>query len=293
MLKHTTITRDRIRQFVEFQLREQLVLDHAEAPAELLIAACAGPAEADAAKGWKPVKAGDTWGPTYQEGWYRVRAEVPVELRGQSLVLTYGKPEIAWERGEMVEGTLFSGGVAVGGLDYAHNWFRLPGGATSVDYLVQTFAHNAETTVHRPEKPRTPQPEVFRGFLFAAVDEELLALYLDCAFAQDFLVAVGEDDPAYATVLRALNDVCNLFGAGRPKSLAPSRKVLRDALDSLGNELKHTITPVGHAHLDTAWLWPLAVTHLKMTHTTALQLDLMDRYPEHVFAHSQASQYEW
>lgn len=293
MLKHTTITRDRVRQFIEFQLREELVHSPVDVPAELLVQSCATAQEAAQAKGWKPVKKGDTWGPTYQEGWYKVQADIPADLRGQSLVLTYGKPEIAWERGEMVEGTIYSNNVAVGGLDFAHNWFRLPGDATKLDYLVQTFAHNAETTVHRPEKPRTPQPEVFRGFILAAVDEELLALYFDCAFCFDFLSAVAEDDPAYATVLRALNDVCNLWAGGRPKSLAGCRKVLKDALDSLGNELKHTITPVGHAHLDTAWLWPLAVTHLKMTHTTALQLDLMDRYPEHVFAHSQASQYEW
>ncbi|MBX3111327.1 MAG: alpha-mannosidase [Fimbriimonadaceae bacterium] len=293
MLKHTTITRDRVRQFIEFQLREGLLHSAVDVPAELLVQACATPADAAAAKGWKPVRPGDVWGPTYQEGWYRVAADVPAELRGQSLVLTYGKPEIAWERGEMVEGTVFAGDVAVGGLDFAHNWFRLPGGATRLDYLVQTYAHNAETTVHRPEKPRTAKPEVFRGFILAALDEELLALYFDCAFCFDFLNAVAEDDPAHATVLRALNDVCNLWAGGRPKSLAGCRKVLRDALDSLGNELKHTITPVGHAHLDTAWLWPLSVTHLKMTHTTALQLDLMDKYPEHVFAHSQASQYEW
>jgi alpha-mannosidase len=30
-----------------------------------------------------------------------------------------------------------------------------------------------------------------------------------------------------------------------------------------------------------------------MAHTTSVQLDLMERYPEHVYAHSQASQYEW
>ncbi len=293
MLKHTKVTHDRVRQFVEFQLREQLVLQHEGISADLLVGAFASPVQAAQSDGWRPVEVGDTWGPAYQEGWYHIKGDVPKEMQGHSLVLTYGKPSLAWERGEMVEGTLFTGGVAVGGLDFAHNWFRLPGGTTQLDYLVQTYAHNAETTVHRPELPRTPEPEVFRGFILATVDEELLALYNDCAFAFDFLKAVPEDDPAYATALRALNDVCNLFAAGRPKSLAPCRKVLRDAMDSLGNELKHTVTPVGHAHLDTAWLWPLSVTHLKMTHTTALQLDLMDRYPEHVFAHSQASQYEW
>ncbi len=51
--------------------------------------------------------------------------------------------------------------------------------------------------------------------------------------------------------------------------------------------------PVGHAHLDTAWLWPIHITKKKMAHTTATQLGLLERYPEYVFVHSQASQYEW
>jgi alpha-mannosidase len=64
-------------------------------------------------------------------------------------------------------------------------------------------------------------------------------------------------------------------------------------MTSLNGELKHTIYPVGHAHLDTAWLWPIAITKKKMAHTTSTQLSLMERYPDYVFVHSQASQYEW
>jgi alpha-mannosidase len=64
-------------------------------------------------------------------------------------------------------------------------------------------------------------------------------------------------------------------------------------MTSLNGELKHTIYPVGHAHLDTAWLWPIAITKKKMAHTTSTQLSLMERYPDYIFVHSQASQYEW
>jgi alpha-mannosidase len=50
---------------------------------------------------------------------------------------------------------------------------------------------------------------------------------------------------------------------------------------------------IGHAHLDTAWLWPLEETWRKLVRTTTNQLGLMERYPEHVFAHSQAQHYAW
>ncbi len=53
------------------------------------------------------------------------------------------------------------------------------------------------------------------------------------------------------------------------------------------------LSAVGHAHLDTAWLWPLEETWRKLVRTTTAQLRLLDAYPDHVFAHSQAQHYAW
>jgi len=55
----------------------------------------------------------------------------------------------------------------------------------------------------------------------------------------------------------------------------------------------HLTSAIGHAHLDTAWLWPLEETYRKLIRTTTAQLRLLDDYPEHVFAHSQAQHYAW
>lgn len=46
-------------------------------------------------------------------------------------------------------------------------------------------------------------------------------------------------------------------------------------------------------HIDTAWLWPYRVTQQKVARSWATQVDLMERYPEHRFACSQAQQYKW
>jgi len=57
--------------------------------------------------------------------------------------------------------------------------------------------------------------------------------------------------------------------------------------------MKHRVTAVGHAHIDSAWLWPVRETKRKCARTFSNQLRLMDRYPEHRFACSQAAQYQW
>jgi len=55
----------------------------------------------------------------------------------------------------------------------------------------------------------------------------------------------------------------------------------------------HSITAVGHAHIDTAWLWPLREARRKCARSWSTQVELMDQYPDFVFACSQPAQYEW
>ncbi len=55
----------------------------------------------------------------------------------------------------------------------------------------------------------------------------------------------------------------------------------------------HVITAVGHAHIDTAWEWPLREARRKVARSWSTQLVLMDEFPDYVFAASQPLQYEW
>ncbi|MEX2244927.1 MAG: glycoside hydrolase family 38 C-terminal domain-containing protein [Fimbriimonadaceae bacterium] len=295
MLKHPKTTFDRARQFVERELLEKLVSDSAA----LVTQFCLGefPNEVTARKegAWKEAHPGFKWGPAYREGWYRVTGKVPTAWKGREIAIAYGEPTVRQEKRDMVEGTVWSGGRQVGGLDHGHCAFRLPTaeGGEKLDLLVQTYAHNAETRVHGTEPPRSKKPEAFRGFFLVALDADLWPLYFDCEFAVSLCESQEEDSQPYHALLRGLNDVCNTYDRERPATISACRKALRDAMAEVPGSIGHTITPVGHAHLDTAWLWPLSVTRLKMAHTTAVQLDLIERFPEHVFAHSQASQYEW
>ena len=295
MLKHPQTTYDRAKQFIERELRERLVAESVPLATEFCLGDYTDEANARKEGAWQAVHPGFKWGPAYRHGWYRVTGSVPTEWRGLEVGVMYGEPQVKFERDGMVEGTVWSQGRAVGGLDYGHHVFRLPNpkGGDKVDLAVQTYAHNTETRVHGTEPPRAKKPEEFKGFLLARLDAELWPLYFDAEFALSLCSALPADSPAYHTVLRALNDVCNTFDNEKRQTVAQCRKALKDALASLPDRVGHTVTAVGHAHLDTAWLWPLHVTELKMAHTTAVQLELMDRYPEHVFAHSQASQYEW
>jgi alpha-mannosidase len=55
----------------------------------------------------------------------------------------------------------------------------------------------------------------------------------------------------------------------------------------------HRVTAVGHAHIDTAWEWPLREGRRKVARSWSTQLALMDEHPDYVFAASQPAQYAW
>ncbi|MEB3265591.1 MAG: glycoside hydrolase family 38 C-terminal domain-containing protein [Cyanobacteriota bacterium] len=50
---------------------------------------------------------------------------------------------------------------------------------------------------------------------------------------------------------------------------------------------------LGHAHLDLAWLWPVADTWVAAERTFASALDLMEHHPELRFGHSTPALYAW
>ena len=53
------------------------------------------------------------------------------------------------------------------------------------------------------------------------------------------------------------------------------------------------MTAVGHAHIDTGWLWPVKETIRKCARTFTTQLDLIDRYPDYVFGASMPQHYQF
>ena len=75
--------------------------------------------------------------------------------------------------------------------------------------------------------------------------------------------------------------------------LRATARILARAARPRNGRRTHEITAIGHAHIDTAWLWPLEETYRKCVRTFATQLRLMERYPDYRFACSQAQQYAW
>ncbi len=72
-----------------------------------------------------------------------------------------------------------------------------------------------------------------------------------------------------------------------------ARERLTGVLSSPAVPSAHRISAVGHAHIDSAWLWPLRETVRKVARTTANMTSLLEEEPDFVFAMSQAQQWAW
>ena len=89
------------------------------------------------------------------------------------------------------------------------------------------------------------------------------------------------DTKSFRTLERALdcldtNDIAATAGA--------ARAVVAVALERPANASAHIVNAIGHAHIDTAWLWPQRETKRKAARTLANVTALAEEYPELIFA---------
>ena len=128
------------------------------------------------------------------------------------------------------------------------------------------------------------------------VDADAEALVHDLDVLDGVMRTLALDDPRRArlraVVVRAL-DVLARPPGGCDDPAAAARAVLAPSLARPADAAPHRVVATGHAHIDTAWLWPLSETVRKCTRTFASAVALMDSEPGYRFSCSQAQQYAW
>ncbi len=117
---------------------------------------------------------------------------------------------------------------------------------------------------------------------------------------QDFRLLHGllaELDATSARRATLLEGMDAAIDAVDPHDVAGTAQAGRDVLAPLlaapAASSAHVLHAVGHAHIDSAWLWPVRETARKVSRTFSNVLSLMDEDPEFVFASSSAQQFAW
>jgi alpha-mannosidase len=316
--RHSAETRRRLAQTAS-RLRS-LVHPEAVPPDSLAVSERTGRAGWDAARAlaYRPAKLGEEFGPQWATYWFQVGATVPEAWAGARVDLLWdgGSEATLWRAGEVVQG-LYSGWraqrsvapvleSAAGGervelaIEMACNSWAGddPAPAAGVDPALVARYRLGRNWTEGGDAPGTR-----RAPCWARLEQCALARFDPVAWRLlwDFetlrrLEAEGggglEADWA-GVLLSELNRFCNAWDASEVATWEPAGGILADLLARRGPRPRHRVLAVGHAHIDTAWVWPLAETRRKLVRTAANQLALMERYPEYRYAASSAQHYAW
>ena len=126
-------------------------------------------------------------------------------------------------------------------------------------------------------------------------DDTVFGLLLDVDVLLGLAACAAARRARRIRVLRQLEaafDVLDLDDVGGTAAAARTRRCSRRS-DLRARAGAHRVVAVGHAHIDSAWLWPIRETKRKCARTFASAVRLMDDYPDYRFACSQAAQYDW
>ena len=242
---------------------------------------------------------GTSWGAPWGTTWFRLTGEIPTDWVGRRIeaVIDLGFHDRA--AGFQCEGLVVD-------LHDDGTFSPLQGiHPRRTNYAVDAVAGPVTLHIEAASNPMFPQftPSPlgsldtagdrmlyrFRRASLVVVDPEAEALAYDIEVLDGVMRSLALDDPRRARLLRTLADTLDRI----PDVAAAGRVIASAMAEDFGDALRHRAVAVGHAHIDTAWLWPIRETKRKCVRTFASAVALMDDYPEYVFAASSAQHYTW
>jgi alpha-mannosidase len=254
-----------------------------------------------------PFAVGRPWGRPWGTVWFRLTGTVPAEWaadRGDvELVIDLGFT--AGQVGFQAEGLVYAlDGSILKAIEPYNGYVRLqaaPGEsfevfveAASNPDVGSEFLDFVPTKLGR--KSTAPQTPIYtlRRMDVVHRDREVWELIQDVWTAHGLAAQLPATSPRRASLFAALDAVVDAVDPFDVHGTAAAgRAVLAPALASPAAATAHRVFAVGHAHIDSAWLWPVRETIRKCARTFSNVLDLMDQDPDFVFACSSAQQFAW
>ncbi|MBQ0924093.1 alpha-mannosidase [Saccharopolyspora endophytica] len=251
---------------------------------------------------YQPTHIGQPWGPAWGTAWFRLTATIPETWAGHTVEALINLGSTDERPGFQCEGLCYTpDGTPLKAINPLNTYLPLPSTPGTHTIYVEAAANpdilgpRGFQPTHLGDKPTADGPPLYQLHQadIALRHTETAALYHDAEVLDQLMRQLPENSPRRHHILRALErmlDTLDLHDI--PGTATAARNQLTDALTAPAHHSAHQISAVGHAHIDSAWLWPIRETIRKVARTIANVTTLLDHHDFH-FAMSQAQQLAW
>jgi alpha-mannosidase len=244
---------------------------------------------------WKKISAPCPWGKEWACFWFRTvysapSADIPlflsVTLNADSLAFIDGRP--------------------AGAFNAFHNKIRIDADGKEHTLHIEGYSGHYYTGCHPFEgrsvytgsdKKLCDFPNTFAGGSILERCNAVHSLFYDIRALYETAKTANTNSLRRANILKGLCEaLAGISFNANEKELEKQAVRAAQALAPLLAAMNSPSTPamhlIGHAHLDHAWLWPIAETKRKAARTFANMLRFINEYPEFIFFQSQPCQLE-
>ncbi|MBN1344037.1 MAG: alpha-mannosidase [Phycisphaerae bacterium] len=239
---------------------------------------------------WQAAKPGAKWGGSWLTAWFRGKVKLTKACDGERVGIR------ARTGGETL---FFVGGEPSGVFDDNHPVITLTNRAKTGQTFRLAFEAYAGHTFPGTQPHETgplveKDSRVFEGIELVVERQDITAFAFDLKVLLQLIAALDENSLRRGKIIQRLAGVYRLISAMPQETpeeiwrekLFEARKIMQPLLRSKNGPTTPLIGIIGHSHIDTAWLWPLAETWRKCARTFSSILTLMDQYPELIWIQS-------
>ncbi|MFE2428906.1 alpha-mannosidase [Streptomyces sp. NPDC059373] len=263
------------------------------------------PAEVALRADYTPFAVGEPWGKPWATTWFSTEATVPERWAGRRVEALFDLGSGGSGSEGRAEGLVHDEhGIPLQGLHPHLGAVLVAASATGgepVRLLVEAAANpyieggsGAGTRYGDPVTAGDVPLYRLRRADLAVRDEEVWQLIHDAETLDALMRALPMDTPRRHEIRVALERAADAVDPRAvARTAARAREVLAPVLARRAHDSAHTLAAVGHAHIDSAWLWPVRETVRKCARTFSTMAALVEEYPELVVAASSAQHYAW
>jgi len=255
-----------------------------------------------------PQEPGAPWGKPWGTKWLRLQGDVPEgwgtdpETTVEILVDLGFTTEIP---GFQCEGIAWRpDGTIIKAISPRNQYIplKLLGSGMAVDFYVEAAANpdvaqgwTFAPTPYGDKATAGTAPQYRLGQIaIAELNQGVWELQQDIWSLAGLMHELPMEQPRRHEILRSLE---RMMDAMDPDNIAGTatagRQALADVLSRPAYASAHQLVATGHAHIDSAWLWPVRETIRKCARTFSNVVALMDEDPGFVFSCSSAQQLAW